>query len=216
MRRMARVAVAALVLAGGSPALAQGEPGPAPAPGPSQDTAHRHLGFFLQMDLGGGYLSTSATSGGATLKLSGGAGQFSIAIGGAVAENLILGGHLWADAVSSPSVTLNGQAAPTSGSATVGVTGIGFNVTYYFMPLNLYVQATPSITRVSLTQGGVTGNTEAGLGVRLAVGKEWWVSDHWGLGLNGHLALSANKDQGSAAPTWGTGSVAVAFSATYN
>jgi len=214
MVRMARAAAAAMLLAGGSPALAQGEP--APAPGPSQDTVHRHLGFFLQMDLGGGYLTTSASQGFTTVRLSGGAVQFSIAIGGAVSENLILGGHVWAHAVSSPSAEVNGQATSTRSDSTLGLSGIGFNLTYYFTPVNLYVQATPSLTRLSASQGGSTANTEYGPGVRLAVGKEWWVSDHWGLGLNGHLALSSNKDQGSGAPTWGTGAFAVAFSATYN
>ncbi len=212
MRHAARSAVAAMVLAWGTPALAQGDPASARG---MADTVHRHLGFFLQMDLGAGYLSTSASSGGSSVQVHGGAGAFSIAIGGAVAENLILAGHFWGDGVSSPTVTSNG-ASTASNSDFLGLSAIGFNVTWYFMPLNLYVQATPSITRVTFLRGGTAGDTDGGLGLRLAVGKEWWVGDHWGLGLNGHLALSSNKDRGAGSPTWGTAGFAVAFSATYN
>ena len=46
-----------------------------------------------------------------------------------------------------------------------------------------------------------------------AIGKEWWVGDEWGLGLNGQFALSSNEDEGE---TWTTTWVGIAFSATFN
>lgn len=199
---------AAAVLCAGGRAAAQ-------APSPRYGGAFRHQGFYLNMDLGFGYLGSSASSGGVDVKLSGGALEFSLALGGALQENLILAGQLWGYSVPDPTVTVNGQSASASG-ATLGLTGLGVDLVYYVMPTNLYFSIAPSFTSLSVEEGGVTSTTETGVGLRLAVGKEWWVSERWGIGLNGNLALASNKDKGAGAPTWGSFAIGVAFSATYN
>ncbi len=189
---------------------------PAAAQVPAGDpTVHRHLGFFLHLDLGLGALASSASTPIGDVKLSGGGGNFSIAAGGAVAENFILAGHIWDHVVSDPKVEVGGISG-TATNSTLGLVGYGLNLTYYFRPSNLYLSATPSVTVLTVKSGGQSYDTEAGFGVQLAVGKEWWVSDHWGLGLNGQLAVASNKDKGAGAPTWGSAAIAIAFSATYN
>lgn len=174
-----------------------------------------HDGFFLQMDLGLGGFGTSAEQGGTEMELSGGAGQFSIGVGGAVTPNFILAGQLWGVSAPDPTVELNG-ADLGEADGTVSLSGIGVQAVYYFMPINLFISVTPSITQVSFDDGTATGETETGFGLKFAVGKEWWVSDNWAVGLNGQLAYSSNDDKGAGAPTWGTGWFGVAFSATYN
>ncbi len=199
----------------GPPQL-QPPPPPQTLPGPPMDpTAHRHLGFYLHLDLGMGALASSASTSLGTMKLSGSGGNFSIAVGGAVSENFILAGHLWDHVASNPRLTWAGSSVSTSNSS-VALVGLGVDLTWYIMPSNFYVTVTPSITSLSVNSSGSTSNTESGLGVQLAGGKEWWVSDHWGLGLNLQLAISSNKDKGTNPPTWGSSSLAVAFSATYN
>jgi hypothetical protein len=47
------------------------------------------------------------------------------------------------------------------------------------------------------------------------VGKEWWVSDDWGLGVAAQLLLGSAKDPYSDAH-WTSRGVAVMFSSTYN
>jgi hypothetical protein len=199
---------AAAVLCAGGRAAAQ-------APSPQYGMFNRHAGFYLNLDLGFGYLGSSASQAGTDVKLSGGAGAFSVAIGGAVQENLILAGQFWFYNVADPTVTVGGQSATASG-ANVGLTGFGVDLVYYMMPTNLYLSIAPAITSLSVEENGVTSSTEAGLGVRLAVGKEWWVSDHWGIGVDGNMVLASNKDKGAGAPTWGSFAIGVAFSATYN
>src|SRR5215470_9946868 len=76
------------------------ENGPAPS---TESTVHRHLGFFLHLDIGVGYLGTSASQSAGGSTLSGAALPLSIAIGGAVAEDWILAGELWGAAGPSPS-----------------------------------------------------------------------------------------------------------------
>jgi hypothetical protein len=174
------------------------------------DTVNRHFGFLIRPDIGAGYLSTSM---GDTTQ-SGGAGMFGIIVGGAVAENLILGGHLYDGVIGNPNAV--SPSGPTSNTQATMV-GVGPNLTYYFMPVNMYASATVAFTRMNLTIGNFTGDSAWGLGTRLSLGKEWWVSDHWGLGLAGHFSYSGNKsdttDTAQMISTWGAG---LSFSATYN
>ena len=185
-------------------------------------TINRHEGFFLRLDAEPGYLSTSVS--GATLTGTGvGMG---IGIGGAVAENFILFLHVYSLGTSNPTVP-SGSTSPGTGVSEVFTVGYGLGLSYYFMPENIYVSATLAITHFSVAgsqadSNGTNpnieiGNSYAGPGGRIAIGKEWWVSDHWGLGVAGQLSFAFNKDNGAAdAPTWTTFAPSVAFSATFN
>ena len=105
------------------------------------------------------------------------------------------------------------------GGTGYGLGGMGLNVTYYFMPVNVYLSASPSLTfQSSMTRfGGTTSvSSRAGFGAKLSVGKEWWVGDHWGLGVAGQFFTSWNGASGSGMGTWSTVAGGVAFSATYN
>jgi hypothetical protein len=180
---------------------------------------HQHDGFFLQLTGGVGGLGSEASRGSSSLKLSGTGGLFSIAVGGIIAENLALGGELWGTSVSSPKVEIGSASGTLSGTGngSFGLSGIGANITYYFMPVNIYLQATPSITTLTIVDGnGNSGSTERGFGIRLAVGKEWWVSQDWGVGLNLQYAYASNKDKGLNPLTFASNWFGVAFSATYN
>ncbi len=176
-------------------------------------TAHRHLGFALRLDGGFGYTSSTASS--SDQKMEGGSGAFGILIGGAVSENFILGGELWGTTAFSPTFSQGGTSVPTS-DTTFGLYAIGFNVTYYFMPANVYLSASPSISKVTINESGSSFSTDAGFGMKLAVGKEWWVGDHWGIGIAGQFFFATNKDQGFNPPTWNSAAGAIAFSATFN
>lgn len=113
----------------------------------------------------------------------------------------------------SGSVLISGAAPPVNDSATV-LAGIGPEVTYYFMPANVYVFATlgfTSLAIIPLGQNSASGH--GGFGGRIGAGKEWWVSRRWGLGLVGHATESWNSVNGVTYSTWSLGA---AFSATYN
>jgi hypothetical protein len=208
------VLLASLVL---FPALAQAQT-PPPAP-PADPTVHRHLGFFLRLDAGVGYLGSSTSVGGIGSSMSGVAIPFGFAIGGAVTEDFIIAGDLWGVAAVSPSFSTGGQTLPSSHSS-FGLGGIGLNLTYYFMPHNIYVSVTPSVVGLSITESSngttTTSTSKAGFGAKVGLGKEWWVGDHWGLGLAGQFFLGFNQTNVANPPTWTTVGGALAFSATYN
>ena len=207
MRKAILAVVATVALGAGGVARA----GPAP---------HTHDGFFLQLDLGVGGLSTESTTftsalGTGKQEMSGTAAEFSVALGGALNPNFVIGGQLWGTTVSSPDVKFAGRTLDST-DTTQTLSGIGVYLAYYVMPLNLYVAATPSIGSLSLKQGGTEFSTKSGFALRLAVGKEFWVSDNWGLGLNLQYAYASNDDKGTNPPTFTSNWFGVAFSATYN
>ncbi len=213
---MRRIILASMLAIG--PALAEADPPPdAPqlAP-PAESTARRHLGFFLRLDSGLGYLGSSASQGGVDLSISGFAIPTGVAVGWAVAENFILAGDLWASVAISPSVNAGGQSAPSVADSSLVLEGIGLNLTYYFMPHNAYVSVTPSVVVTALNVKGVSYSTQTGFGGKVCVGKEWWVGDHWGLGVAAQFHFGINKDNGTNPPTWTSLGGGLAFSATLN
>jgi hypothetical protein len=181
---------------------------------PGGSTINRHLGGFIRPDLGIGYLSASASQDGASATISGLAGAFGIAFGGAVAEDQIIAFHIWDAVATNPSFTYNG-ATTTNTNSSLAFVAVGAEYTAYSQG-NYYFSITPSLSRVTLTLNGTSEDMSWGFGIRLGLGKEWWVSDHWGLGLVGHLSLTANQDSGVNPPTWIGWSGTLAFSATYN
>jgi hypothetical protein len=174
-----------------------------------------HDGLFLQLDIGGGAFSSEA--GDIDVKIDGIASQFSIGIGGAVRENLILAGQMWLATASDPDVESAGASGTLDGSANL--VGFGPNLTYYVMPANVYFSATPSLTRLTLADpDGNGGSTELGFGLRLAVGKEWFVGDNFGLGVNLQYAFASNKDKDDGSgdpPTWTSPWYGIGFSMTF-
>jgi hypothetical protein len=183
---------------------------PQPKPG-----AHTHDGFFLQLNGALGGLWSSAKQSTGDITASGAMAATSVTVGGAVARNLVLGAQAWEVAGVAPDVDANGQTTDRSTNSVLALFALGVNLTYYFMPANVFVSATPSFGRLFLARELRAHDTELGFALRLAAGKEWWVSDNWGLGLAVEYAYGANAER-DGGPTWKTNAFGLAFSATYD
>jgi hypothetical protein len=116
----------------------------------------------------------------------------------------------------SPKLKIGGDEFKTKDDVSAGVVGVGGGVIYYFEPINLYVSLALLADRLQIQDGSDdVASTDRGLGIDVMVGKEWWVSDEWGLGIAGAFRHSSMKDQHDG-PTWTSDSFNVAFSATFN
>jgi hypothetical protein len=171
------------------------------------------------MHLGFGYTSISSNQ---NTSYSGTSTSIGIAGGVAFAPNLIGFGNLSLVNISNASENIAGSPAG-SVSGGVGWLALGPGIAYYVEPINMYLAGTVALARANFASGGNSGTgngniTNWGLGGQLLVGKEWWVSQNWGLGVAGELVLSTAADANPAATavTWTTAGFNLLFSATFN
>ncbi len=153
-------------------------------------TSHEHTGFHFQ-----------GSAGFAAIGDEGIGGTVSAAGGAAVQPNLILGAQVWGSGVG---VIIEETEQY----------GFGPMLKYYFMPANVYVSATPSF--VWATRSGLfdEGREEWGFGLRAAIGKEWFVSEGWGLGIGGVFDVTTATFEDDDRSTAMGG--AVVFSASFD
>jgi len=179
-----------------------------------------HDGTYVRLFLGGGRLAMSESSGGNTLKVSGGGWSFGVAVGGAPVENLIIYGEFYFMNADDPSVEVNG--APSSGNGFSLVEGgLGPGIAYYIQPVNIYLSATVGASKVQIQDSSnqdVLASSKWGLGASVMLGKEFWVSDNWGLGaaLQFHYGSMPDSAPASPAPTIHSNAITLLFSSTFN
>jgi hypothetical protein len=149
-----------------------------------------HTGFHLH-----------GAAGPATIVGEGIGGSVSASAGVSVAPNLIVGAEAWGIGAGS-------------GISDAEIYGFGPMLKYYFMPVNVYLAATPSFTRASSQTifGDPVGEDEWGFGLRAAIGKEWFVSERWGLGFGGVFDVVTNRLGDDETVMGG----ALVFSASFN
>jgi hypothetical protein len=180
------------------------------------EVENRHDGFYLRLTGGFGGVYTKTSVGADDDSISGGGADFSLGLGGAVRENLILLGELSGTSGVNPTETVNGQDANLNG-LTLFATFVGAGINYYFMPLDLYVGGSLGAAQLSLKDdSGNSQSTKFGFGLTATVGKEWWVSTNWGIGLAARMLFASTKADTPLENTWTTTTFGLAFSATYN
>ena len=182
------------------------------------DAKHKHDGFYLRLTTGIGSTTSIEKVEGDELGISGVSTNITMGIGYAVVENLILNLDIFGSIVTDPTVEVNGEEiGEADAELTVSNTGIG--ATYYIMPTNVYFAG--SIARASGKIESKWGKTEseAGYGINIVIGKEWWVSDNWGIGVAGQLFHTVLSDENvitGEVYDLKTTSLGILFSATFN
>lgn len=217
------------------PALATAQPGQPPPPPPPGSSpgygygaygmtvpgVHEHEGFFLRLGIGLGYLNMRTEFLDEDLDIKGPAGHLQVALGGNLSPNLILFGQLFVNAINEPTVEFNGEEEDAEDlTASIGAVGIGMA---YYLPSNVYFSGTLAASQLRLEEDSNEENdaeSEVGPAFMAQIGKEWWVSDNWGLGLAGQVLVSSNKDdedvEDTEDVTWTTVGFGLLFSATYD
>ncbi len=170
-------------------------------------------GFFLRLSAGIGTAKTELAATSGDVEMSGGASDVNLAIGAVIAPNLALHGTLLGWMVSDPDVKVGSLSGETN--AELSMTAIGAGLTYYIMPLNLYLSGTLGLGSLELEYGRVKGETESGLVVDATIGKEWWVGRKWGLGVAAGLGYHSISEK-NIDESWKGTSFAIRFSATMN
>jgi len=174
---------------------------------------HTHDGFFFRIALGLGYL-TGTNDGLESFSLSGGSGGGSIAVGATVADDLNVHVEIFGGSVVDPALSRDGMDLGDV-STNLNVSALGVGVTYYFMPINIYLAGTLGAGRAVLDDGvDASAFTDTGIALNAMVGKEWWVDSDWAIGAAAQFFLMSLPNGGE--DTFGVLALALLFSATYN
>jgi len=196
-----------------------------PCTGQAQDETiygfHQHDGFYLRFHggIGSGKMVEENILG-SDMTLSGMSNVFRIQIGGTISTNLILFGEMGAFVMSDPELEW-GTNSGTMENVDMSISDIGAGLSYYFMPSNIYLSGTVVLSRnkIELKDLSRSASTEMGYGFYFSVGKEWWVSSEWGLGVAGfgYYSQTTDKDESSQNEYTVKNTVfGVVFSATYH
>lgn len=182
----------------------------------AQEGYHKHDGFYLSLSLGGssGSISDKMTT---TTTFDGTGGALDLKIGGAIKENLILHANISSIAITGPTLTENGSSVKATDETSIGQAMLGVGLTYYIMPSNFFISGSVGSGNFSSIINNKTTSSNHGPSFQLKVGKEWWVSKNWGLGIAALLNTTNvdNTMNGIAEKVSGT-QFGVLFNATFN
>lgn len=157
-------------------------------------------GLELDGDLGIGWVRSSASRNGISQAVNGLGAAHALSVSYGDRPGLMAGLEYWGTAAYRPDLE---TVAPSSGSGlTFHAWGIGPRLRW-MSPAGVFVAATPSLTRVSLSDNDQASfDWEWGLGLRLAAGKVWLVNERWTLGVAGAAQLAFNQQAEPASPRW--------------
>jgi hypothetical protein len=168
-----------------------------------------HDGLFVRGVLGVGGVTADDELNDSTL--SGGAGMFSLDVGGAVAPNLALHGRLSLNSMFEPSVSNEGDYLGDLDDTSLTFRLLGLGLTYY-LPSNIYLTGVIGLSQATFDFYGEEYDTLNGVGFSGDVGYEWPIGGDFGLGLAGRLELHSVRDD---AGTLSTGALGVLVSLSY-
>ncbi|NTW49303.1 MAG: hypothetical protein HGB19_06170 [Chlorobiales bacterium] len=150
---------------------------------------HQHDGFYLSMAIGPvfGSITDEVVGYPYEMDVSGTGIEFDFKIGGAIDENLILHATLNGKVLSGPTIEITGYpSVQAPSSVSFNEVMLGGGLTYYVMPANIFFSGSLGIGRFSISNDNNSSaevTTETGFSMQVKVGKEWWVSDTWALGI---------------------------------
>jgi hypothetical protein len=200
-----------------TPPAAADRPATQPAAARTDNAGRR--GFLMRVQIGGGYRSASAGDGSTAVDVSGSGVGFSLLMGGAVAESVFLYGEYMTEMTANPTIEV-GQAKVVANETFTRLHAFGPGITY-LMPQGMHVGGTLVFAQMSIERdGNEVASTKVGYGFSARVGKDFWLSPHYALGVVGQFTFATMPDR-VVSPTAEPPNVAMtaftlALSATYN
>lgn len=169
-------------------------------------------GFFLRLSGGFGAQGTAAEvpfeeGGAGEMEFTGDGVDLNFAIGGFVTEDLALHATIFGWTLNDPEFSWGAIALAVPSELSLSAVGAG--LTWYALPSGLYFSASLGFADLNLE------DAESGTGVALDVtlGKEWWVSSRWSLGLAGAYGWHRVPEDGLA-DDWSGHGLGLRFSAS--
>ncbi len=183
-----------------------------PPPSGHQTIERRHEHDSLMIQLQAGPAALRFTGAGGQLEFEGRGLAIHAAVGSSVAPGLIV--HLELARTMSYQAALRTGGVITDDDVTLGTIAVGAGLTWYLMPANVYLAGSISMMQLGVQpHEGAAGHTDYGPSLALALGKEWWMSPSWGVGLAARATYGALP---AADGPFEGGAAALVVSATYD
>jgi hypothetical protein len=154
-----------------------------------------HDGFFFQVNIGGGYLSTSGGEEPFDMKISGPSIAGGLLFGGTVSPGLVIGGGTANSIALGPKVELGGNEADTDTDVSLNLSTIGPFVTFYpdaHGGLSLHAMVSYGIVSITV-DGDETDDNPTGLALTGGAGYDFWVAPEWSIGVFGRFTYAPLK-----------------------
>jgi hypothetical protein len=171
-----------------------------PALVPVEPDRHSHRGFYVGLKLGGGY--RAFTGGGYSdaaiedWSMKGGGLAVDVSIGGAVVENLIIHGDLVSSLATNPTLEAGDRSMDTE-ETTARMIGFGAGVTYFIMPLNVYVAGSLLASSVNVEyKGEQIADSALGFGGTIQAGKQFWIGPEWAIDVGPSFHVATMNEKG--------------------
>jgi len=184
---------------------------------------HEHDGFYFRLLTGPAVLAAATDEDAGDLSISGWGWGIGLAAGAAIAPNVIVYGELFGKAAVDVTIDQDGTEFETD-DTSLSLGGLGGGIAIY-LPNNIYLSGTLAFARLvfdpNTDRDDDEGSTDIGGALLATVGKEWWVSANWGLGVALQLSAAGMNDReselgGGEDVTFGAFGAMLAFSATLN
>ena len=147
-----------------------------------------HDGFYMQLTTGLGYYNVSFDP---DSSISGVTTPFGIMMGGTITPGFAIGGGLFADYSSSPTVKMGDAEVDLPGAQML--LGIGVHADYYLKPEGgLHFTGFLGWGGLEETEGA-GGSDPTGLVIGLGGGYDWWIADEWSAGVLGKIDYAPLK-----------------------
>lgn len=156
---------------------------------PTHDGIHTHDGFYYSVNAGFAYQTTAIAgyTGFDSLGINGSATLISSKMGWSLDESWVLSLNvhtLLFGTFGTPRIYSEPDIVTSrlDKSKELTVTLVGPGVTYY-TPENYFATATIAPASVLYRDKQGATNIDSGFGLSLGLGREWWISNNWGIGF---------------------------------
>jgi hypothetical protein len=151
-----------------------------PSPCIQPPDSYRHEGFYLRIAGGLNYSAFAGTGSGRDVAIHGFTNGASLAIGGTIAEGLVLAGVLGGQQLREH---FHG-GPPPEGRATAAYGELGVLVDYYPQPTDgWHVGAGIALGAITLSDSAVRDSAGASFSGKLFGGYDFWIGPEWSLGI---------------------------------
>jgi len=170
----------------------------------------------LNLAAGAVFARNTASDAATPIEANGVGLAFTGALGGAIARNVILCvRYQHSDAEAHYKDAARGYDQENASAET---DFLGSALVYYFEDTNVLLAGAIGMSWFTVRDefNFQVVDSRARLGAALDLGKEWWISPNWGMGLVARGSYGTAKDRSASAAAWTNLGLSLLFSATYN